>query len=161
MDAYIGWKVVHVLSATVLMGTGMGIAFFCWFGSRYALGRDDIGALRTVLRFTVIADAVFTAPAVVIQFVSGAALLHLAGWSWISPWTVTVLTLFLLMGACWLPVVWIQVKLSRLAASAPSVAALSPHFASWFRVWFILGIPAFSMVVAIVFMMVARPLAVV
>ena len=155
------WKTLHVLSATVLIGTGIGIAFFCWFGSREAIRNGNIDALRIVLRFTVVADAVFTAPAVVLQFWSGAVLLKLAGWSWLSPWSLTVLALFVCVGACWLPVVWIQVHLKRLAVAAPSVAELPPSFARMFRAWVLLGMPAFVSVVLILFMMVNKPLAVV
>lgn len=161
MTSFLIWKTVHVLSATVLVGTGMGIAFFCWFGSRSALRDGDIGALRTVLRFTVRADTIFTAPAVLLQLASGAVLIHLSGWSWWSPWTLTVMGLFALVGACWLPVVWIQVQLMRLAMVAPSVAALPSEFAEKFRIWFLLGIPAFASVVVIVFLMVAKLLPVV
>lgn len=161
MDTYLIWKTLHVLSAAILMGTGIGIAFFCWFGSRAAIRDNNIGALRAVLRFTVIADSAFTAPAVVLQLLSGAVLLNLNGWSWLSPWSLTVMGLFAFVGACWLPVVWIQVRLNRLAKSAPSVAQLPSTFAAMFRVWFLLGIPAFASVVTIVFLMVARPLPVV
>lgn len=160
MDAYHFWKTAHVLSATILMGTGIGIAFFCWFGSRHALMRGDIGALRIVLRFTVLADAIFTAPAVVFQFTSGAALMHLLGWSWTSPWALSVFGLFVAVGICWLPVVWIQVRLHRLAIAAPATVKLPAEFARLFRVWFLLGIPAFGCVVVLVFMMVAKPLAI-
>ena len=161
MDGHVFWKVAHVLSATILVGTGIGIAFFCWFGSRLAMARDEIGALRIVLRFTVLADAVFTAPAVVFQFVSGVALLEHLRWSWHSPWALTVLALFIFVGACWLPVVWIQMRLSRLANTAPSVSELPPAFMKLFRIWILLGIPAFACVMALVFMMVAKPLPVV
>ena len=161
MDTYLIWKTVHVLSATILMGTGIGIAFFCWFGSRTAIRNNDIGALRVVLRFTVAADAIFSAPAVVVQLLSGAVLLGLNGWSWLSPWSLTVMGLFAFVGACWLSVVWIQMRLNRFAKNAPSVAHLPPMFVAIFRVWFLLGIPAFASVVAIVFLMVAKPLPVV
>ena len=161
MDAHTLWKTLHVLSATVLIGTGIGIAFFCWFGSRDAIRRGDIGALRIVLRFTVMADALFTAPAVVFQLLSGAVLLHLDGWSWSSPWSLTAVGLFAFVGACWLPVVWIQLRLKRIVESAPSIEKLPLDFARKFRVWLLLGAPAFASVVAIVFLMVAKPLAVV
>ncbi len=160
MDSYVFWKFAHVLSATILVGTGIGIAFFCWFGSRQAILRGEIGALRLVLRFTVIADAVFTAPAVIVQFVSGVVLLEQLGWSWVSPWALTVLALFLLIGACWLPVLWIQMRLSQLANAAASVRELSPAFNRLFRLWFVLGIPAFASIVMLVFMMVVKPMAV-
>ncbi|HUF82377.1 MAG TPA: DUF2269 family protein, partial [Burkholderiales bacterium] len=75
------WKTAHVLSAAILFGTGLGIAFFCWFGFRRALRTRDIAGLRLVLRLTVLADAWFTAPAVLFQAASGLVLMHLLGWS--------------------------------------------------------------------------------
>lgn len=159
-ETYIIIKLVHVLSSTVLLGTGAGIAFFCWFGSRSAITRGDMGALRVVLRFTVLADAIFTAPAVVVQLGSGLWLTGLAGWRLTSPWTVTVLGLFAFVGVCWLPVVWMQVELGRLAAAAESMADLPARFHRLFRAWFLLGIPAFTSVLAIFYLMVAKPLAV-
>ncbi len=156
--AYALWKTVHVLSATILFGTGLGTAFFCWFGYRNALRSNDIGALRTVLRLTVIADYCFTAPAVVLQAASGLVLMSLLGWAWMSQWSTAVYGLFVLAGACWLPVVWLQIRLSRDAARAPSTAALPVRFHRWFRWWFALGVPAFAAVIVIFYLMVAKPL---
>ena len=159
-STFLIWKTVHVLSAAVLLGTGLGIAFFCWFGYRIALRTDEIGTLRTVLRLTVIADACLTAPAVVIQAVSGVALMQLLDWPLISPWSVAVWTLFVFVGAGWLPVVAIQVLLKREAEHATSMRALSVYFRRRFRIWFALGIPAFSAVVILFYLMVAKPFSV-
>ena len=159
-DADLIWKTIHIVSAAIVFGTGIGIAFFCWFGSRYALARRDMGVLRMVLRFTVIADMVFTAPAVLVQLLSGAMLLGLLGWSWGSPWTVAALVLIALVGACWLPVVWIQVCLSRIAAAAVGIEQLPARFFILFRIWFGLGVVAFAAMLGIFYLMVAKPLAV-
>jgi len=154
------WKTAHILSAAVLFGTGLGIAFYCWFGYRHAMRAGDIGALRATLRLTVVADAWFTAPAVVFQAVSGVVLMTLLGWPLLSAWSVAVWSLFVLTGACWLPVVWIQVLQWREARDAPSVSALSDAFHRRFRVWFALGVAAFAAVIAIYWLMVAKPLAI-
>lgn len=159
--AYPLLKTAHVASAAILFGTGLGIAFFCWFGYRLALRTRDLGTLRSVLRLTVIADAVFTAPAVVFQTASGLALMHLLGWPWLSPWSVWVYALFLLTGACWLPVVVLQIRLAAAARRADSIDALPPGFATVFRWWFALGIPAFAAVLGLYWLMVAKPLPVV
>lgn len=156
--AYALWKTVHVLSAAILFGTGLGTAFFCWFGYRSALRSNDIGALRTVLRLTVIADYCFTAPAVVLQAASGLVLMSLLGWPWMSQWSTAAYGLFVLAGACWLPVVWLQIRLSCDAARAPSIGALPVRFHVWFRWWFALGVPAFAAVIVILYLMVAKPL---
>jgi uncharacterized membrane protein len=152
------WKTAHILSAAVLFGTGVGIAFHCWFGYRNAMRAGDIGALRGTLRLTVVADACLTAPAVVFQAVSGVVLMTLFGWSHLSAWSVAVWSLFVFTGACWLPVVWIQVLQWREARDAASVSVLSDAFHRRFRVWFALGVAAFAAVIAIYWLMVAKPL---
>lgn len=158
MSAYLAWKLLHLLSAAVLFGTGLGIAFFAWFGYRRALALGQIDGLRTVLRLTVIADACFTAPAVVVQLLSGVALMHLAHWPLLGPWGASTLGLFILVGLLWLPVVILQIQMSREAARAPSIAALSPGFHRRFQYWFVLGVPAFLLVVGIFYLMVVKPL---
>jgi len=158
MSAYLAWKLLHVLSSTVLFGTGMGIAFFAWFGYRRAMAIGQIDGLRTVLRLTVLADACFTAPAVVVQFTSGVMLMRVAHWPLFGPWGTTTLALFVLVGLLWLPVVLIQVQMSREAARAESIAALSARFHRRFALWFVLGVPAFLLVIAIFYLMVAKPL---
>ena len=159
-DALALWKTAHVLSAAILFGTGLGIAFFCWIGFRRALRTADIAGLRLVLRLTVLADAWFTAPAVVFQAVSGLVLMSLLGWPQASPWSIAVWSLFIFTGACWLPVIVMQVWLSREADRVPSIAALPARFHRWFRLWFVLGIPAFTAVVVLFYLMVAKPLAI-
>lgn len=158
MDAHAFWRLLHILSSTVLFGTGMGIAFFAWFGYQRAMRVKQIDGLRAVLRLTVIADACFTAPAVALQFASGVLLMRLNGWPLTSPWALTTLGLFLLVGSLWLPVIALQVLMSRAANRASSVDALEPVFHRQFVMWFVLGVPAFLIVVAIFYLMVAKPL---
>ena len=152
------WKTAHVISAAVLLGTGLGTAFFCWFGCRAALRSGDLATLRAVLRLTVIADAALTAPAVIFQAASGLVLMSGLGWSYRSPWSLAVWGLFLFVGACWLPVVAIQNRLEREARRAPSIDALPGRFRGLLRLWFALGVPAFAAVVGIIYLMVATPL---
>jgi uncharacterized membrane protein len=161
MDAHTFWRLLHILSSTVLFGTGLGIAFFAWFGYQRAMRIREIDGLRAVLRLTVIADALFTAPAVLLQLISGLVLMDMNGWSLTSPWSLTVLALYLLVGALWLPVVVIQILMSRAANRASAVASLEPAFHHRFVLWFVLGVPAFLLVVGIFYLMVAKPLALV
>jgi len=154
------WKTAHVLSAAVIFGAGLGIAFFCWFGYRGAMRTGDIGALRAVLRLTVMADTVLTAPAVAFQAASGAMLVHGLGWPQESPWSIAVWTLFVFAGACWIPVLCVQAHLSRVATRVPAIEWLPRSFHLWFRLWRALGIPAFAAVIAIYWLMIAKPLAV-
>ncbi len=158
MDAHSLWKLVHLLSACVLFGTGMGIAFFAWFGYRRAISIGEIDGLRTVLRLTVIGDTLFTAPAVVIQLVSGVVLIDLNNWSLLSPWSLTVFGLYAAVGALWLPVIIIQIVMSREADRATSIADLKPGFHRRYLTWFALGVPAFLIVIGLFYLMIAKPL---
>jgi uncharacterized membrane protein len=157
-SAFLLWKTAHILSATILFGTGLGIAFFCWFGYRDALRRREITALRSVLRLTVIADTCFIAPTVVFQAASGLVLMDLLGWQLASPWALASIALFVLTGTCWLPVVVIQVRLLHEAQRASSIAALDAGSHRRFRIWFMLGVPAFAAIIGIYYLMVAKPL---
>jgi uncharacterized membrane protein len=107
----------------------------------------------------VIGDAVFTAPAVAFQAASGAMLVRGLGWPQLSDWSVAVWTLFLVAGACWIPVLCIQAYLSRVAKRVPSIEWLPPSFHLWFSAWLALGAPAFAAVIAIYWLMIAKPLA--
>ncbi|MFO1454558.1 MAG: DUF2269 domain-containing protein [Lysobacterales bacterium] len=154
---YLTLKWMHILSSTALMGTGLGIAFFMWMAHLSCDARN----IAATARMVVIADAVFTAPAVVVQFVTGlwlAKLLHLPlGTFWIK----TALILFVVTGACWLPVVWLQIKARDLARQAVIAGApLSPVYRRVMRWWFWLGWPAFISVIAIFWLMVHKPLGV-
>jgi len=151
-------KVAHIVSAGVILGTGAGIAFFTWFGYRTAVRTGEIAVLRHTMRYTVIADTWFTAPAVAFQALSGVALMLLYGWPLVSPWSSAVWSLFLVAGVCWLPVLKLQVMLRDEAASAATTGALSERFHVLFRWWFALGIPAFAAVLAIYWLMVSKPL---
>jgi uncharacterized membrane protein len=160
VTAFALWKTAHILTAAIIFGTGIGIAFFCWFGYRGALRSGDIGALRSVLRLTVIADACLTAPAVAFQAASGAILVNYLGWPQVSAWSIAVWQLFGLAGVFWFPVLLIQAHLSRQASRVPAVEWLPRSFHLWFRVWLALAGPAFAAVIAIAWLMVAKPLAV-
>jgi uncharacterized membrane protein len=138
----------------VLFGTGIGIAFFMWIANR----SRDAGIIAATAGYVVIADMVFTATAVVAQPVTGAALASAMGLPLLSRWIVSSLVLYGLVGLCWLPVVWIQIKMRDLAAAArDSGTPLPARYHRLFRAWFILGWPAFAGVIGIFALMIAKP----
>ncbi len=145
---------LHVIGAAVLLGTGAGIAFFMLMAHR----TGDAKVVAHTAGVVVIADFVFTATAVIAQPVTGLALAHLAGWPVLSGWVALSLALYVLTGLCWLPVVAIQLRLRDLARKAAAEAGPLPaEYHALFRRWFALGIPAFAAVLAIVWLMVAKP----
>lgn len=153
MDSYILVKTIHILSATILFGTGLGTAFFFW-SARNAGDAARLQAART----TVGADLLFTLPAVIIQPLSGAWLAAHTGYSGTEAWLMWTYGLYILAGLCWLPVVWIQARMARMLAAkvagGPFDAAL---FDRLFRWWFALGWPAFVGLVVVFYLMVAKP----
>jgi len=154
VDAYAIVKTVHILSATVLFGTGLGTAFFFW--RAHAPGNED-GRL-VAARTTVLADWLLTAPAVVLQPLTGAWLICRAGIQWNDLWLVSSYGLYLVAGLCWLPVVAIQIRMKRmLEQKATGVVIDRQVYDRLFRTWFLLGWPAFGGLVVVFFLMVAKP----
>ena len=151
---YLILKVIHILSGAVLFGTGAGIAFFML----RAHATKDPRTVASVGRIVVLADFVFTASAVVVQPISGLALIHLQGYALTEPWLLAACALYVLIGVCWLPVVWFQWRMVQLAErAAEEGASLPPAYHRLFRAWFILGWPAFAGVIGIYALMVAKP----
>lgn len=155
METYLLLRLAHIVSATLLFGTGLGIAWFMVMAHRD--GR--VAVIAATARHVVWADSVFTAPAVLVQFGTGLALLQVTGQAWTQPWLLASLALFVFVGLCWLPVVWIQWRVSRIAALALAQgSALPPAYYALMRWWFALGWPAFLAVLAIFWLMVRKPL---
>jgi uncharacterized membrane protein len=147
-------KFLHVIGATVLLGTGAGIAFFMLLANR----TGDAKVVAGVTRIVVIADFLFTASAVVLQPITGAWLAHLAGYSLSSGWIAWSLLLYLITGAFWLPVVWMQIRMRDLAQGAVQTnTMLPPAYNRLFGLWFLFGLPAFAAVLTIVWLMIAKP----
>ena len=154
MNAYLVVKWLHVLSSTVLFGTGLGSAYYLFFASR----RGDARVIAQVVRQVVLADWLFTTTTIVFQPLSGLYLAHLARIPLTSFWIVASFALYVVAGACWVPVVFIQMRMQRLAHEA-SVrdAPLPPLYQTLFAVWTALGIPAFVALVVVFWLMVAKP----
>lgn len=154
MNTYLVLKTVHVVSAALLFGTGLGTAFFMWFTHR----SGDVAAIARVAQLTVLADWLFTAPAVIVQPLSGFALMHMAGFDGRLPWIQLALVFYFVAGACWIPVVVLQRRARDLATQAMhSGTALPPAYRRAMRAWFVLGWPAFAAVLATYWLMVAKP----
>jgi len=153
-DLYLALKLVHILGATVMFGTGLGIAFFMFMAHR----TGDAVKIAHTARIVVIADALFTASAVALQPLTGWAMAALTGYSLFHFWIKATLVLYVFVGLCWLPVVWIQMKMRDMAAEAArSGSALPVRYHRYFAIWFWLGWPAFLGVIAIFILMLWKP----
>ena len=154
MTIYFLLKFLHVIGANVLLGTGAGIAFFMLMAHR----TGDAATIAATARIVVIADYVFTATAVVAQPVTGLLLVREVGYGLTEGWILASIALYLLTGAFWLPVVWMQAKKRDLAAAAAATASPLPaRYHRLYRLWFAFGFPAFFAVLAIFWLMIRRP----
>ena len=152
---YLILKVLHVIGAAVLLGTGAGIAFFMLMAHR----GGNPAVIAGVARIVVIADFAFTATAVVLQPITGILLAREVGYSLSDTWIIWSIVLYLVTGAFWLPVVWMQMRMRDLAvAAAASGAELPRSYHALFWCWFAFGFPAFAAVVTIFWLMIARPI---
>ena len=151
---YLVVKWLHVLSSTLLFGTGLGSAFYMFFTAR----TRDVHAMAVVTRYVVLADWLFTTTTIVFQPLSGVYLAHLAGFPLTARWILWSIALYLLAGACWLPVVWLQIRMRDMAqAAAVNAAELPALYWRYQRIWTALGFPAFFALVVVFYLMVAKP----
>jgi len=147
-------KTAHIISSTILFGTGIGTAFH---GLTSNL-RGDLAAIVAGNKNVVLADWTFTTPAVIVQPVTGVLLAIEQGWPLDSHWLLAAIALYVFVGACWLPVVWLQIRMARVAEECLAAGApLPPIYHAYFRRWFALGWPAFAAMIAIFWLMVAKP----
>ncbi|MCL6283860.1 DUF2269 domain-containing protein [Ruegeria sp. 2012CJ41-6] len=151
-DMILRW--LHVIGACVLLGTGAGIAFFMLMAVR---SRNPV-VIAEVATIVVFADLIFTAIAVIAQPVTGLLMAHRLGWDLSEGWLLVAIGLYVFTGLFWLPVVWIQLRLRDLARlAAAQDAPLPQDFDRLFRIWVLCGVPAFLAVLAILWLMLARP----
>ncbi len=150
---YLILKWVHVLSSILLFGTGLGSAFYKYFTDR----TGDTAAIAVTNRLVVLADWIFTTPTIIIQPITGFWMLHILNLSIEPLWLWLSLALYFLAGACWLPVVVLQIRMRDLAEkSVATQQILGREYRRMANAWFVLGIPAFASMVAITWLMVVR-----
>ena len=152
---YLVVKWLHILSSTLLFGTGLGSAFYMYFASR----TRDVRAIAVVVRYVVIADWLFTTPTIILQPLTGFYLVYLAHFPLASAWIVWSIALYLLAGAAWLPVVWMQIRMRDMASDVLRSGApeLPPSYWTYLRWWAALGVIAFLALVVVFYLMVAKP----
>ncbi len=154
MNTYFIVKTLHILSATILFGTGICIAFFM-LRSYFT---NDLKEKLYASKNTVLADYIFTFPAVILQPLTGVWLVWISGFDWMSFWLVATYAIYLIAGLCWVPVVWIQIQLKNMVhVSLDKNIELPERYYRLFRLWFLLGWPAFIGLVIVFFLMVIKP----
>lgn len=151
---YLLLKWIHIISSTILFGTGIGSAFYLFMANR----RKDIAGICFATRHVVIADWVFTTPSIIIQLITGIALAHALGYSLTEGWVLWALIMYCFAGACWLPVVWMQIRMRDMAKQALDTSSDLPAlYWKMDRWWIILGSLAFPAIILVFYLMVYKP----
>ena len=151
---YLIVKWLHILSSTLLFGTGLGSAFYMFFASR----TRDAHVIAVVVKYVVIADFLFTTPTIILQPATGLYLARIAGFPLASPWIAKSIALYLVAGAAWLPVVWMQMKMRDMATTAAAAGGPLPErYWQYLKGWVALGVVAFAALVIVFYLMVAKP----
>lgn len=151
---YLTVKWLHIMSSTILFGTGIGSAFYLLAATL----TGERNAIAVVSRHVVRADWLFTTPTAILQPATGFYLMGLAGMPVSTRWIAWSLGLYALAIACWLPVVWLQIRMRDLAAAAVAQdIPLGAHYWRLFRIWVALGVPAFFSFLGVFYLMVFKP----
>jgi uncharacterized membrane protein len=151
---YLVVKWLHILSSTLLFGTGLGSAYYMFFASR----TRDPRVIASVVKHVVIADWAFTTPTIIIQPLTGFWLMHIAGFPLTTRWILWSIALYLVAGAAWLPVVWMQIRMRDMALTAATAdTPLPSRYWQFLNAWIGLGIVAFAALVIVFYLMVAKP----
>lgn len=151
---YLIVKWIHILSSTIVFGTGIGSAFYMFVANR----SKDVAAIAFATKWVVIADWLFTTPTIIIQLISGLYMVYTVGYDFSSAWIKYGLILYFVTGACWLPVVFIQIKMRNLAKEAhANNSAIDAKYWQLDKWWIALGSLAFPIVIVIFWLMVMKP----
>jgi uncharacterized membrane protein len=154
MTPYFLVKYLHVLGAVIILGTGAGIAFFMLMAHR---SREAAFIARTAT-IVVLADMLFTLSAVILQPLTGGALMLLSQVTLGERWLIVSLVLYAVAGLFWVPVIFMQIEMRDLARSADAAGqALPQRYFTLFRRWVLFGIPGFGSVMLILWLMIAKP----
>ena len=154
MNTYLLLKWIHILSSVAMVGVGFGSAFYLFFVNR----TRNVAAIAEVSRLVVRADYWFTTPAMIIQPATGLWMVSIAGYSLTDTWLLGTFAMFILAGASWLPVVWIQIKMAKMAeVAANNKIDLPLQYWRFARLWTTLGLIAFPAMITIYGLMVFKP----
>ena len=153
-EAYPWIKWIHVLSGTLLFGTGLGTAFHMYATHL----RGNVTAIAVAARNTTLADWLFIATSGLVQPVSGLLMIRTVGFGWFESWLVATYVLYAIAAVCWIRVVALQYRIRALAEEAAANGSPLPadYFAAM-RQWFMLGWPAFLALVVVYALMVLKP----
>ncbi len=152
---YIWLKFIHIVSSTILFGTGIGTASVMLYGHN----TRKTNIIAAIARYVVIADWIFTTPSAIVQLATGLLLVYLAGYSFSLFWVWGAILGYTIAACCWFPVVYLQIKMRDFAIQADTANTKLPQrYYSYYKYWFFLGWPAFISLIIVFYLMTAKPI---
>lgn len=142
-------KMIHILSATIMIGTGLGSAFYLFMTYK----RGSVQAIKEVVKLVVLADTNFTFPSVVIQIITGIGLAERMNLTY-SKWFWVVIGVSVLVFGTWLKAVFIQFRLRKIIEEREE---LTPEYHRLMSHWLYLGVPSFLASIYIYYLMIYKP----
>lgn len=151
---YLYLKLIHIISSTILFGTGLGTACVMVFAHR----TRDVKIIANTSQYVVFADWIFTTSSGIVQPVTGFWMVYLSGYSWSSLWIWGAIVGYLIAAFCWFPVVYLQIKMRDFSVKAMrNKSQLSPLYFRYYKYWFCLGWPAFISLIVVFYLMTFKP----
>lgn len=152
---YLFLKFIHIISSTILFGTGLGTASIMVFAHR----TRDTYIIASVSRYVVLADWIFTSTSGIVQLITGLGMVYLTGYPLSSLWIWGAIIGYFIAAFCWFPVVYLQIRMRDFAMQAvKEKSALSPVYFRYFKYWFCLGWPAFISLIVVFYLMTFKPM---
>ncbi len=154
MTVYFILKFLHILGAIVILGTGAGIAFMMLQAHR----SGDGAFIAATANASLAATALLTVGAMLLQPFTGGLLMEMSSVSAAEPWMIASLILYALASLIWLPVLFMQIEIRSLTRNAVADRApLPPRYHTLFRRSLVLGTLGFGAMLAILWLMIAKP----
>lgn len=151
---YLWLKYIHVLSSTILFGTGIGTACVMLYGHY----KKDIHAMAVINNYVVLGDWLFTGTSGVIQPLTGFWMVYLVGYPLKSLWLIGSIIGYVIAAICWFIVVHLQIKIKNITVQAAhDNSPLPKEYYFYFKWWFVLGWPAFISLLIVFYLMVMKP----
>jgi uncharacterized membrane protein len=127
---------LHIISVIGLLGIGGGSAFYKFMADR----SKNLEVIVHTNKMVVLADWLFTTPAVVAQPITGVMLVKLMGYSFDTWWLLLSVNIYVFSIVLWLLAVWLQVLMKRMAMKAQKASiSLGADYYRLVNYWIGLG----------------------
>lgn len=151
---YAWFKILHIISAAVLFGGGLGVAIYLLYVNQ----QKNLALIAQASATAVSATWLFTVLAAFVQAITGFVLVGLHGYASSTMWILGSILGFLVTGILWLPIVCLQIRCRDLAVTALQTnTPLSAEYRRCYRTWCCLTLLVWVVLVVVFYLMTNKP----